>query len=191
MATIALISFSWLVNYIRAGTLIMLVHDAADYLMEVWRQPANMAGNGTKWMYVITQQVSSSPLPWYLQTLQSTSMLILRALTACPLEENAWRANSHLSLSTPLYLYRSIFLSVISLHLFSFFTFLSVHLLFFFYCLFLSVYLSHHSIFTICVSIFQFLSFCFYLLILKRQCSLTVWIQRNWCATHQFLCISF
>ena len=35
VATIALISFSWLVNYIRAGTLIMLVHDASDYLMEV------------------------------------------------------------------------------------------------------------------------------------------------------------
>uniref|UniRef100_A0A4W6F970 Ceramide synthase 2a n=1 Tax=Lates calcarifer TaxID=8187 RepID=A0A4W6F970_LATCA len=35
VATILLISFSWLVNYIRAGTLIMLVHDASDYLMEV------------------------------------------------------------------------------------------------------------------------------------------------------------
>uniref|UniRef100_A0A3B3ZA48 Homeobox domain-containing protein n=1 Tax=Periophthalmus magnuspinnatus TaxID=409849 RepID=A0A3B3ZA48_9GOBI len=35
VATISLIGFSWLVNYIRAGTLIMLVHDAADYLMEV------------------------------------------------------------------------------------------------------------------------------------------------------------
>lgn len=35
IATIMLISFSWLVNYIRAGTLIMLVHDASDYLMEV------------------------------------------------------------------------------------------------------------------------------------------------------------
>lgn len=34
-ATIFLISFSWLVNYIRGGTLIMLVHDASDYLMEV------------------------------------------------------------------------------------------------------------------------------------------------------------
>lgn len=34
-ATIVLIGFSWLVNYIRAGTLIMLVHDASDYLMEV------------------------------------------------------------------------------------------------------------------------------------------------------------
>lgn len=187
MATIALISFSWLVNYIRAGTLIMLVHDAADYLMEVWRQPANMAGNGTKWMYVITQQVSSSPLPWYLQTLQSTSMLILRALTACPLEENAWRANSHLSLSTPLYLYRSIFLSVISLHLFSFFTFLSVHLLFFFllplsFSLPVSSLHFHYLCLHISVSFFLFLF---------RQCSLTVWIQRNWCATHQFLCISF
>lgn len=36
VATIVLIGFSWLVNYIRAGTLIMLVHDASDYLMEVW-----------------------------------------------------------------------------------------------------------------------------------------------------------
>lgn len=34
VATIALIGFSWLVNYIRAGTLIMLAHDASDYLME-------------------------------------------------------------------------------------------------------------------------------------------------------------
>lgn len=183
MATIALISFSWLVNYIRAGTLIMLVHDAADYLMEVWRQPANMAGNGTKWMYVITQQVSSSPLPWYLQTLQSTSMLILRALTACPLEENAWRANSHLSLSTsigPFFFLSSLCISFLSL--------LFCLSIFFFFLLPLSFSLPvsslhfHYLCLHISVSFFLFLF---------RQCSLTVWIQRNWCATHQFLCISF
>lgn len=34
VATISLICFSWLVNYIRGGTLIMLVHDASDSLME-------------------------------------------------------------------------------------------------------------------------------------------------------------
>ncbi|XP_063041899.1 ceramide synthase 2a [Engraulis encrasicolus] len=34
VATILLISFSWVVNYIRAGTMIMLIHDASDYLLE-------------------------------------------------------------------------------------------------------------------------------------------------------------
>uniref|UniRef100_A0A672QA27 Ceramide synthase 2 n=1 Tax=Sinocyclocheilus grahami TaxID=75366 RepID=A0A672QA27_SINGR len=34
MATITLISFSWCVNYTRAGTLIMFIHDSADYLLE-------------------------------------------------------------------------------------------------------------------------------------------------------------
>ncbi|XP_037548676.1 ceramide synthase 2a [Nematolebias whitei] len=49
VATILLISFSWMVNYTRTGTLIMLVHDASDYLMELakmfnyarWRRTCN------------------------------------------------------------------------------------------------------------------------------------------------------
>ncbi|XP_058876618.1 ceramide synthase 2-like [Acipenser ruthenus] len=34
IATIVLISLSWCVNFIRAGTLIMLVHDSSDYFLE-------------------------------------------------------------------------------------------------------------------------------------------------------------
>lgn len=35
VATIILITFSWYTNYIRAGTLVMAVHDASDYLLEL------------------------------------------------------------------------------------------------------------------------------------------------------------
>lgn len=34
-ATLVLLSFSWCVNYIRVGTLVMLIHDASDILLEV------------------------------------------------------------------------------------------------------------------------------------------------------------
>ncbi|KAM4630879.1 ceramide synthase 2a [Polymixia lowei] len=65
VATILLISFSWLVNYIRAGTLIMLVHDASDYLMESakmfnyagWRRTCNMIFTMFAVVFIITRLV--------------------------------------------------------------------------------------------------------------------------------------
>uniref|UniRef100_A0A3P8SJI6 Ceramide synthase 2a n=1 Tax=Amphiprion percula TaxID=161767 RepID=A0A3P8SJI6_AMPPE len=65
LATIALIGFSWLVNYIRAGTLIMLVHDAADYLMESakmfnyagWRKTCNFIFTLFAAVFIITRLV--------------------------------------------------------------------------------------------------------------------------------------
>uniref|UniRef100_A0A3Q4HHW9 Ceramide synthase 2a n=1 Tax=Neolamprologus brichardi TaxID=32507 RepID=A0A3Q4HHW9_NEOBR len=65
VATIALISFSWLVNYIRAGTLIMLVHDAADYLMESakmfnyagWRRTCNFIFTMFAAVFIVTRLI--------------------------------------------------------------------------------------------------------------------------------------
>uniref|UniRef100_A0A3Q1EIX3 Ceramide synthase 2a n=1 Tax=Acanthochromis polyacanthus TaxID=80966 RepID=A0A3Q1EIX3_9TELE len=65
VATISLIGFSWLVNYIRAGTLIMLVHDAADYLMESakmfnyagWRKTCNFIFTLFAAVFIITRLV--------------------------------------------------------------------------------------------------------------------------------------
>ncbi|XP_055013181.1 ceramide synthase 2a isoform X1 [Boleophthalmus pectinirostris] len=65
VATISLIGFSWLVNYIRAGTLIMLVHDAADYLMESakmfnyagWRKTCNLIFTVFAVVFIITRLI--------------------------------------------------------------------------------------------------------------------------------------
>lgn len=35
IATLTLLSFSWISNYIRIGTLVMALHDSADILLEV------------------------------------------------------------------------------------------------------------------------------------------------------------
>lgn len=34
-ATLTLLAFSWCGNYIRVGTLVMLIHDSSDILLEV------------------------------------------------------------------------------------------------------------------------------------------------------------
>lgn len=34
-ATIALMVFSWVCNFVRSGTLVLAVHDAVDYWLEV------------------------------------------------------------------------------------------------------------------------------------------------------------
>uniref|UniRef100_A0A8C7WZP5 Ceramide synthase 2 n=1 Tax=Oryzias sinensis TaxID=183150 RepID=A0A8C7WZP5_9TELE len=63
VVTIVLISFSWLVNYVRAGSMIMLVHDAADYLMELakmfnyagWKRTCNFLFVAFAAVFVITR----------------------------------------------------------------------------------------------------------------------------------------
>ncbi|XP_067873801.1 ceramide synthase 2 isoform X2 [Heterodontus francisci] len=43
LATIVLLSFSWCANYIRVGTLVMVVHDSSDFLLE-FAKMLNYAG---------------------------------------------------------------------------------------------------------------------------------------------------
>ncbi|XP_076611322.1 ceramide synthase 2a [Chaetodon auriga] len=65
VATIVLMTFSWLVNYIRGGTLIMLVHDAADYFMESakmfnyagWRKTCNFIFTVFAAVFIVTRLV--------------------------------------------------------------------------------------------------------------------------------------
>ncbi|XP_013868605.1 ceramide synthase 2 [Austrofundulus limnaeus] len=65
VATILLISFSWMVNYTRTGTLIMLVHDASDYLMELakmfnyagWKRTCNFIFASFAAVFIISRLI--------------------------------------------------------------------------------------------------------------------------------------
>ncbi|PWA14249.1 hypothetical protein CCH79_00012252, partial [Gambusia affinis] len=59
VATLTLLSFSWISNYIRIGTLVMAVHDSSDILLEggklfnyaKWEQTANVMLIHCTWVY--------------------------------------------------------------------------------------------------------------------------------------------
>ncbi|XP_062342868.1 ceramide synthase 2a [Osmerus eperlanus] len=65
IATIILIGFSWLVHYIRAGTLIMLVHDSSDWLLESakmfnyagWRKTCNYIFTLFAGVFIVTRLI--------------------------------------------------------------------------------------------------------------------------------------
>ena len=42
IATISLLSFSYIVNFVRVGSLVLVVHDCADYWLEVGNETTNV-----------------------------------------------------------------------------------------------------------------------------------------------------
>ncbi|XP_075997954.1 ceramide synthase 2 isoform X2 [Genypterus blacodes] len=71
IATLTLLSFSWISNYIRIGTLVMVVHDSADILLEGakvfnyanWQRTANGMFMVFTFLFVLTRLVI---LPFWL-----------------------------------------------------------------------------------------------------------------------------
>lgn len=59
VATIILLSFSWFANYVRAGTLIMALHDSSDYLLEV-RLPHSRDPSASSFVPLVSQGVEDA-----------------------------------------------------------------------------------------------------------------------------------
>ena len=49
VATISLLVFSWANSMVRIGTLVLCIHDAVDYLMEVTQQIFAASANSRYW----------------------------------------------------------------------------------------------------------------------------------------------